>query len=143
VGKPGVQKTLLICLINIHHFRNSDCFLVDRSSKNLTTLLKFTILAILFKPFGCIALKPCGFRIFWIWDSTWWRLFQKLVMCTKFDIYVLINIASPSQESERSCIYVRGGIDFAPFYDIFPLDFRNVLTVCISLFFALLIFKNG
>jgi hypothetical protein len=26
VGKPGVQKTLLICLINIHHFRNSDCF---------------------------------------------------------------------------------------------------------------------
>jgi hypothetical protein len=33
VGKPGVQKTLLICLINIHNFRNSDCFLVDRSIK--------------------------------------------------------------------------------------------------------------
>jgi hypothetical protein len=41
VGKPGVQKTLLICLINIHNFRNSDCFLVDRSSKNLTTLCLF------------------------------------------------------------------------------------------------------
>jgi hypothetical protein len=41
VGKPGVQKTLLICLINIHNFRNSDCFLVDRSSKNLTTLYLF------------------------------------------------------------------------------------------------------
>jgi hypothetical protein len=31
----------LICLINIHNFRNSDCFLVDRSSKNLTTLCLF------------------------------------------------------------------------------------------------------
>jgi hypothetical protein len=41
VGKPGVQKTLLICLINIHNFRNSDCFLVDRSSQNLTTLCLF------------------------------------------------------------------------------------------------------
>jgi hypothetical protein len=38
VGKLGVQKILLICLINIHNFRNSDCFLVDRSAKNLTTL---------------------------------------------------------------------------------------------------------
>jgi hypothetical protein len=41
VGKPGVQKILLICLINIHNFHNSDCFLVDRSSKNLTTLCLF------------------------------------------------------------------------------------------------------
>jgi hypothetical protein len=41
VGKPWVQKTLLICLINIHNFRNSDCVLVDRSSKNLTTLCLF------------------------------------------------------------------------------------------------------
>ena len=41
MGKPGVQKILLICLINIHNFRNSDCFLVDRSSKNLTTLCLF------------------------------------------------------------------------------------------------------
>ena len=32
MGKPGVQKTLLICLINIHNFRNSDCFLVDRTT---------------------------------------------------------------------------------------------------------------
>jgi hypothetical protein len=34
VGKPGVQKTLLICLINIHNFCNSDCFLVVINSEN-------------------------------------------------------------------------------------------------------------
>jgi len=27
VGKPGIQKTSLLCLINIHNFRNSDCYL--------------------------------------------------------------------------------------------------------------------
>ena len=30
--------------------------------------------------------KLYGFPIFWPW--TWWRLFQKLVVCTELDIYV-------------------------------------------------------
>ena len=32
-----------------------------------------------------------GFPIF-RFERTWWRLFQKRVMCTKFDIYVFITI---------------------------------------------------
>ena len=39
--KPGVQKPLLICLINIHNFRKIACFLEDKSSKNLTTFCIF------------------------------------------------------------------------------------------------------
>ena len=31
-GKPTEQKTLFLCLINIHNFCNSDCSLVDISS---------------------------------------------------------------------------------------------------------------
>jgi hypothetical protein len=33
LGKTEVQRTLFACLINIHHFRNNDRFLVDISSK--------------------------------------------------------------------------------------------------------------
>jgi hypothetical protein len=31
-AKPGVQKSLLKCLINMHTFRHSHCYLVDISS---------------------------------------------------------------------------------------------------------------
>ena len=30
--------------------------------------------------------------VFWIWACTWWRLFQKRVVCTKFDIYFFIVV---------------------------------------------------
>ena len=35
--------------------------------------------------------KLFGFPIFWF-ECTWWRLFHKRVVCTKFDIYVFIVI---------------------------------------------------
>jgi len=49
-------------------------------------------LAILFRPFGCIAPKTLNYLAFQSFDlkRTWWRLFQKRVVCTKFDIYVFI-----------------------------------------------------
>jgi len=34
--------------------------------------------------------KLFGFQIFWL-ERTWWRLFQKRVLRTKFDIYVFIT----------------------------------------------------
>ena len=47
MGKPGVQKTLLICLINIHNFRNSDCFLVDRTNDSTAKIgMNFAYIAI-------------------------------------------------------------------------------------------------
>ena len=39
VDKPGVQKTLLICLINIHNFCNSDCFLVVQKTRKLNSIM--------------------------------------------------------------------------------------------------------
>ena len=33
-----------------------------------------------------------GFPIFWQSTYIWWRLFQKRVVCTNLDIYVLINV---------------------------------------------------
>ena len=45
---------------------------------------------ILFRSFSFIVIKH--FKIIWLsnLDSTWWRLFQKRVVRTKFDIYVFI-----------------------------------------------------
>ena len=50
------------------------------------------ILAILFRPFGLLHpnFKLFDFPIFF--ERTWWRLFQKRVVRTKFDIYVLLNV---------------------------------------------------
>jgi hypothetical protein len=37
----------------------------------------------------CIFFKLCSFQIFGF-ERTWWRLFQKRGVSTKFDIYVLM-----------------------------------------------------
>ena len=50
------------------------------------------ILAILFRPFGFIdpkTLNQMAFQSFGF-ERTWWKLFQKRVVRTKFDIYVFI-----------------------------------------------------
>jgi hypothetical protein len=48
------------------------------------------MLAILFRHFGFIAPKTLNYLAFQYFDfeRTWWRLFQKRVVCTKSDIYV-------------------------------------------------------
>jgi hypothetical protein len=47
-----------------------------------------------FRPFGCIAPKTFDYLAFQSFDveRTWWRLFQKRVVRTKFDIYLFIFI---------------------------------------------------
>ena len=47
------------------------------------------ILTILFRPFGFIAPKTLNYLAFQSFDfeRTWWRLIQKRVVRTKFDIY--------------------------------------------------------
>jgi hypothetical protein len=47
-----------------------------------------------FMPFGFIAGKYFNYMTFQSFDfeDTWWRIFQKRVMRTKFDIYVFIFI---------------------------------------------------
>jgi len=52
------------------------------------------ILDILFIPFGFIAPKTFNYLAFQSFDfgRTWWRLFQKRVVRTKFDIYVFIKV---------------------------------------------------
>jgi hypothetical protein len=51
------------------------------------------ILAIVFRPFGLLAPKTLNYLAFQYFDLsvTWWRLFQKHVVRTKFDIYVLLQ----------------------------------------------------
>ena len=51
------------------------------------------MLAVLFRSFGFIALKTLIYMSFQSSDfeRTWWRLFQKRVVRTKFDIYVFIT----------------------------------------------------
>jgi len=53
----------------------------------------YPILAILYRVFGFIAPKILKYLAFQAFDfeRTWWRLFQKRVVCTKFDIYVFID----------------------------------------------------
>jgi hypothetical protein len=50
------------------------------------------IVVILFRPFGFIALKAlyCLDFQFIDFERTWWKLFQKRVVSTKFEIYVFI-----------------------------------------------------
>ena len=47
----------------------------------------------LFRPFGFIGPKALYYLAlqFSDFERTWWRLFQKRVVCAKFDIYVLIE----------------------------------------------------
>ena len=56
-------------------------------------LLPQAILAVLFRLFGFIAPKALNCLAFQSFDiePTWWRLFQKRVVHTKFDIYVFIT----------------------------------------------------
>jgi len=45
------------------------------------------------RPFGLLAPKTLNYLAFQSLDfeRTWWRLLQKRVVCTKFDIYVFIT----------------------------------------------------
>ena len=54
------------------------------------------MLAILFCPFGFIAPKTLNYLAFQSFniERTWWRLFQKRVVRTNFDIYVLVSKTS-------------------------------------------------
>ena len=47
----------------------------------------------MFRLFGFIAPKPLDYLAFqsFGFERTWWRLFQKRIVRTKFDIYVFIN----------------------------------------------------
>jgi len=47
---------------------------------------------IMFRPFGFIGHKALNYLAFQSFDfeRTWWRLFQKRVVRTKYDIYVFI-----------------------------------------------------
>ena len=52
-------------------------------------------MAILFRPFGFLA--PKDFLFFGLsnildFKRTWWRLFQKRVVCTNLDIYIFITV---------------------------------------------------
>jgi hypothetical protein len=49
-------------------------------------------LAILFRPFGFIAPKPLNYLVFESFDfeRTWWGLFRRHVVRTKFAIYIFI-----------------------------------------------------
>jgi len=51
-------------------------------------------LAIRVCPFGSLAPKDLNVLTFqyFAFQRTWWRLFQKCVVCTKFDIYVFIAV---------------------------------------------------
>ena len=53
----------------------------------------FVYLAILFRAFGFIASKTVHYSAFQSFDfeRIWWRLFQKRVVCAKFDTYVFIR----------------------------------------------------
>jgi hypothetical protein len=48
----------------------------------------YPILAVLFGPFGIIAPKTLYYLAFQYFDPehTWWKLFQKRVVCTTFDV---------------------------------------------------------
>jgi len=49
-------------------------------------------MSILFRPFGFLAPKDLNYLALHSFDleCTWWRLFQRHVVHTKFDIYVFI-----------------------------------------------------
>jgi hypothetical protein len=51
----------------------------------------YLILAIMFRTFDCIAPKTSNYFAFqsFKFERTWWRLFQKLIVFSKFDIIVL------------------------------------------------------
>jgi len=53
-----------------------------------------SIFAIVLRPFDFIAPKTINYLAFqsFHFERTWWRLFQKRVVCTKFDVYVFISI---------------------------------------------------
>ena len=80
--------------------------------------LCFVVLVTLFMPFVLLFWLPClcplfccsqYFKIIWLsniltCERTWWRLFQKRVFITKFDIHVFITITgsiSPLVDSPR------------------------------------------
>ena len=62
------------------------------------------ILAIMCMPFGFIALKTLNYLAFQSFDidHILWRLFQKRVVRTKFDIYVFIKTPVIKQEQQKT-----------------------------------------
>jgi len=81
--RPSSIDTLLFVLpINFQIIYFSSLLTMNRRYED--------ILSILFSPFGFIAPKTLNYLAFPSFDfeRTWWRLFQKRVVRTKFDIYV-------------------------------------------------------
>jgi hypothetical protein len=62
------------------------------------------ILAILCMPFDFIALKSLNYLAFQSFDidRTWWWLFQKRVVRTKFDIYVFIKQKQTNKQKNKT-----------------------------------------
>jgi len=57
-------------------------------------------LSVLCWPFGFLA--PKDIWMLWLWANTRWRVFQKRVVCTKFDIYVIISNDTSSGTQTKS-----------------------------------------
>jgi hypothetical protein len=59
------------------------------------------MLTLLFKSFGFIAPNTLNYLAFQSFNivHTWWRFFQKVIVCTKFDIYVFIQMSRKFQEN--------------------------------------------
>ena len=64
-------------------------------------------MAILFRPFGFIAPKSLNYLAFQlsILSVTWWKLFQKRVVRTKFDIYVFVSAMEDGRNDGERTIY--------------------------------------
>jgi hypothetical protein len=65
-----------------------------------------------------------NFKLYFDFERTWWRLFQKRVVCTKFDIYVFIFWPFLKHYKEEFKIFLKSFI-IRPEYVI---DIYKVLT---------------
>ena len=107
---PVVSPSAVTLFIRYIHYWNLQ-FLNNVIINKTKVLLPWLILATLFRAFGLIALKTLNYLAFHSFDveSTWWRLFQKLVVHIKFDIYFIIT---PSFSGIRSIQYLVFGSVF-------------------------------
>jgi hypothetical protein len=85
----GVKMGILLYLVKFSSNFNT-VFL--RSVHLCELLMNHTFHFTILRLFGFITLKTLNYLAFQSFDfgRTWWKLFQKCVVCTKFDIYVFI-----------------------------------------------------
>ena len=71
------------------------------------------------------------------YECTWWKLFQKRVVCTKFDIYVYIKVAIVNWLNGMRWLYHRWfvcatAISFRPFYFLYDIYITLYILVSIT-----------